>query len=83
MGILAGEPTARPRGGTCSVAAVLQQLDDEDRQTLVEWIRNPDIESTAIAEHLAQHGVTLADQPLQRHRRRMCRCHDRFPEWAA
>lgn len=64
----------RPLRGGCTVSRVLKTLEPGDREVLEEALGNLSYESTAIARALNKLGVDIQAGPIQRHRRRGCRC---------
>lgn len=65
-------------GPQCTVARIMDQLEDQDRATALRLIDNPDIPGSAIAEALTRNGFPIADKTVLRHRKRGqssgCRC---------
>lgn len=62
-----------PRGGTCTVGAVLRSRPDI-ADDLVALMADPLIYSTAIAAGLRANGARVQANAIQRHRRRACAC---------
>lgn len=66
------------RGSRCTVAQLVDDLDDDDRRTLVAAMDDPRIQTRVIVEALKQLGHNMSTGVLARHRRRAggagCRC---------
>jgi hypothetical protein len=63
------------RGPRCGVDRVLRGLNQEDRQTLIEWLdADSGRESEWIARQVRAEGHDLSGETVARHRRRICRC---------
>lgn len=58
----------------CSVAVVLDDLSDEDRQTLLDLLGDPLIAHTRISRSLRAIGVDIGETVIGRHRNHRCRC---------
>lgn len=58
----------------CTVAQILERLDDTDRDALLKAIANPLIKHTTLAAELRRHGHDIQGVTLGRHRRELCRC---------
>jgi hypothetical protein len=77
MGALAEALTeAAParRGGTCHVALLLPQLDDEDRAAFLAALGNPSLSPKRLASLMRDHGHDVGDSSIGRHRKGECRC---------
>lgn len=65
-------------GPQCTVARILEQLEDQDRTAAARLIDNTEIPGSAIAEALTRNGFPVADKTVLRHRKRGtssgCRC---------
>lgn len=65
-------------GPQCTVAKILDQLENQDHEAAARLIDNPDIPGSAIAEALTRNGFPIADKTVLRHRKRGtssgCRC---------
>jgi hypothetical protein len=61
-------------GPTCSVAVLLSDLHDDDRQALAEALDDKRIAGTAIERALLKEGHRMAAHNIQRHRRGACGC---------
>lgn len=57
-------------GPQCTVARILNQLTDDDRDHLVRVIDNTDIPGSVIAGALTRNGYSVADKTVLRHRKR-------------
>lgn len=66
---------AKQRGPRCGLGVLLQNLDDIDRQALLNALES-DMFSTDIAEALRDEGHLIRHDAVQRHRRRSCACGD-------
>jgi hypothetical protein len=64
---------AMRKGPQCSVAAILDALDDSDRAALVAAFASTQ-PSTSIARALLTINVRIAPTTLSRHRRGECSC---------
>ena len=64
---------ARRKGPQCSIVAILDALDDDDRAALVAAFVS-DQPSTSIARALLTVNVRIAPTTLARHRRGECSC---------
>lgn len=67
-------PGTAPRGGTCTVAKILDRLDDTDRAWLTAVLADPDEEAAAIGRTLTKAGHKIAGTTIARHRRGDCKC---------
>lgn len=67
------QPSA-PGRARCTIAIVLDQLDADDRQTLLELLDDPLIGHTRIVRSLNAIGVDIGDSTIGRHRSGRCRC---------
>jgi CTP:molybdopterin cytidylyltransferase MocA len=77
MGALAEALTeAAParRGGTCHVALLLPQLDDEDRAAFLVALDNPALSPKRIAKLMQSHGHDIGHSSIYRHGNGDCRC---------
>lgn len=61
----------------CPVQAVLNQLDDNDRQLLLGALADRERTARSIADALATIGVAVRPDGVQRHRRGVCACEPR------
>jgi len=70
------EAVAETVGPKCGVGAVLDALDDDDRQVLVEWLARPkrEVPGTKIGKVLRGRGHKVSDESVARHRRKACHC---------
>ena len=68
----AGPPLIK--GPACSVALVLDNLNDEDRAALLEAFADKRWRSTDIATQLEAEGIHLGAATISRHRRGGCKC---------
>jgi DNA-binding HxlR family transcriptional regulator len=62
------------KGPACSVAATLEQLNDEDKAALETVLADKRWRSTDIAAQLQAEGISISDSTLSRHRRGACKC---------
>lgn len=62
------------RGPTCTVAAILAQLDPQKAASLEAALASSLIQHTAIAKTLKKWGYTLDPSGVSRHRHGGCRC---------
>lgn len=66
---------ARPRKGPpCTVAVILEALNDKDAADLRTLLRDKSVFSSTIATVLERRGHLVGDSSLQRHRRGKCEC---------
>lgn len=68
----AGPPLIK--GPACSVAATLEQLNDEDTAALRAVLEDKRWRATDIATQLEAEGITLPSSTISRHRRGACKC---------
>lgn len=65
-------------GPQCTVAHIMGQLTDDERESVIRVIDNPDIPGSVIAGALTRNGYPIADKTVLRHRKRGqasgCRC---------
>lgn len=64
----------KPKGPPCSVATLLERLDDEERSQLVEALADRGITASIISSVLAAHGHAIGHQTVTRHRGGRCAC---------
>lgn len=62
----------RGPGGHCSVGIYLAK--QPDRAEWEELFADPEITSSALYRLMMKHGWDSSDQPVQRHKRGVCRC---------
>lgn len=83
MSLLDDLVSVESRGGTypgpqCTVARIMDQLGEQDREATARLIDNPSIPGSAIAQALTRNGYPIADKTVLRHRKRGmssgCRC---------
>ena len=73
--MFADEPDRRPNT-RCSIAALLDTLNDDDRIVLVEMLADPLVTHTRIARSLRRAGHQVGDYTVGRHRSGGCLCAD-------
>ena len=65
-------------GPQCTVARILGQITDDDREHLCRVLDNSEIPGSVIASALTRNGYPITDKTLLRHRKRGtasgCRC---------
>lgn len=61
-------------GPPCSMATLLANLDDDDRQTLEAWLADPTMQHARIARALQASGHDIKQLTVNRHRNGDCRC---------
>lgn len=73
----AGTPARPDKGPPCTAGLLWSELDDDDRATLLEWVDDPDIPASKIAEQLRLAGKRdVSYYVITRHFvRRECKCH--------
>jgi hypothetical protein len=59
--------------GQSLVTQILSRLEPEERLSLLEVLRNPNISSTAICELLSKHGHEVSPDTIRRFRVRLKR----------
>lgn len=59
---------------TCTVALILQQVEESDLPALQQALDDPTIFGTSIAKVLKARGLDVGAQAIQRHRRKACHC---------
>lgn len=64
----------KPKGPPCSVATLLDSLDDDERLQLVEALSDRGITASVITSVLAAHGHRIGHQTVTRHRGGRCAC---------
>lgn len=64
----------QPGSQQCTVAYVLDQLDERDAQALRDALADPGIPGTAITEDLQAEGHDIEYNPIRRHRNGGCKC---------
>jgi hypothetical protein len=57
-------------GPQCTVARIMGQISQEDREHLNRILDNPDIPGSVIADALTRNGYNVADKTVRRHRKR-------------
>lgn len=67
-------PGPARRGSTCTVAKILDTLDDTDRVWLTDALADPDELSSEIGRTLTRAGHKIAGTTVSRHRRGDCAC---------
>ena len=68
-------PAPARRGPRCTVSVALDQLDRDDRHTLVAWLGDPDITARRIAAAVqSATSLSLTVTTVHRHRRQECGC---------
>lgn len=68
------EAQAGSRPSTCTMRAILEQLEDADRESLGKALADPNVKGTVIAKVLKSRGHPLSSYTVQRHRRGGCSC---------
>ncbi|MBN0040222.1 hypothetical protein JN535_08585 [Cellulosimicrobium cellulans] len=68
------ETTPRPPRSVCSVAKILDTLDDNDRAWLNAVLEDPEETGAAIGRTLTRAGHPIAGTTISRHRRGDCTC---------
>lgn len=63
-----------PASSVCSVARILDALDDNDRAWLSIVLVDPEEQSAAIGRTLTRAGHRIAGTTIARHRRGDCTC---------
>lgn len=67
-----------PRRVRCSVAVLLDSLDERDCEAVTAAINSTDVRASDISDWLAKHGHSISSYTVQRHRKRGsgdgCRC---------
>lgn len=65
-------------GPQCTVARIMSQLSEDDRDAVARVIDNTEIPGSIIAGALTRNGYSIADKTVLRHRKRGsssgCRC---------
>ena len=65
-------------GPQCTVARIMGQLSENDREAVTRVLDNPEIPGSVIAGALTRNGFPIADKTVLRHRKRGtssgCRC---------
>lgn len=74
MALADRDPSARPTGRPCSVAALLDSMPDDDAETLRGWLANVRASELGIWQELKAEGYTVGRQQIGLHRRGQCRC---------
>lgn len=64
------------KGPSCTIATLIDQLDDEDRTQLNAWIELPSsaMSHSRLARILRAAGHNVGTDPLARHRKGECAC---------
>ena len=64
--------TARPRTGgpKCRIAVIMDQMGDNERESLRHLLDETEVFGTQIAEVLKNNGYTVSSTHVQHHRRR-------------
>jgi hypothetical protein len=70
----APETSRRPSGLPCSVQALIDSLDDDDRAELHSWMYELGHSQEKIYEAVKAAGHVVAKQTINRHRSGGCRC---------
>lgn len=71
---LAATPTRKLPGNPCSIAALLDSLDDTERAALQAMLDDRRWTSIAIYRSILDEGHDVARQTVNRHRAGLCRC---------
>ena len=66
--------TPKVHSKTCTVGALLNDLNDNDAVALEATLANDRIAHSDLSRILRDNGFDLAPQTLARHRRQLCRC---------
>lgn len=79
MGKLADDPQPPRRktrpGSVCHIAAIVDQLDDEDTAVVLSWVNNSaEFPAAGVAAKLTEHDHPIGKSSVERHRRRDCYC---------
>ena len=70
-------PTPSTTGSPCSIGAIIANLDDDDRATLLDKLGTPErrgLPAPVIYAALVADGHTPSLQQINRHRSGQCRC---------
>ncbi len=68
-------PLVHRPGPPCSMAVLLETLNDADREELQMWLDTPEISTQSISEALAREGIKRTPYVVGWHRKRNCRCY--------
>lgn len=58
----------------CKLGQIVKQLGKADVKVLQEYLDNPAVKATSIADALVAEGWKVSDNTIARHRRGQCRC---------
>ena len=64
----------RRNGSRCTVARILDSLDDDARDIVSDWIADDTLTSARIARALSDEGYQLSASTMRRHRAEGCTC---------
>jgi hypothetical protein len=67
-------PPAQIHGHPCSIGALLDQLEGEERQALTRMLYELGWNATQVYDTLRDEGYVVGRQSINRHRRQACRC---------
>lgn len=71
------QPKSRNRGPHCTLGLLLTELDDDDRNALLNALNDTDFSGVEIARILSDAGHDMGYWVVNRHRAALCRCvHD-------
>ena len=59
---------------TCRVRTVLDQLDENDRKALEDYLTDENWLAHRLSQALRDRGVRISPNPITRHRRGQCSC---------
>lgn len=69
---LVNEPVKRLQ---CSISIMLNAMsDDSDRAAVTHALTNDAVRASSLARVLRNHGYSVSEQSIRRHRKRDCRC---------
>ena len=71
---LAALPPRLPNGPRCTVGAILDKLDDDDRAALTAALDDDEVQGSGLARLLSSRGHKVNGNTIQRHRRGDCSC---------
>lgn len=65
-----------PHGLPCSIGALLDQLEGDEKAALEHMLATPAVwNATRLYDAVRDEGYTIGRQSVNRHRRRACRCY--------